>query len=154
MIVVITGGRDYTDGFMVRAVLDGLNAQFDPLIVYHGGAKGADRFAAMWADDAGVEAKLFTADWEKHGKAAGPIRNEQMLADAILNSTFEEDAPIVLAFKNGFDRTLETGGTEHMCLIARLADVTVVTIERLLDGYEDHPRIYKHPEASDQESFL
>jgi len=63
-----------------------------------GGAKGVDQCGAKWAyfyPEQGVryhnpvlEIKItnFPADWDKHGKAAGHIRNKQMAdyADALL----------------------------------------------------------------------
>lgn len=46
--------------------------------VVHGGAKGIDAAADDWAVVHWVPAKVFPADWKKHGKAAGPIRNAEM----------------------------------------------------------------------------
>lgn len=54
--------------------------------VVNGGASGVDAQAWSWATLAGLPVKPFPADWGKHGKAAGPIRNRQMAeyADALL----------------------------------------------------------------------
>jgi len=35
-----------------------------------------------WAEANGIEVARFPADWDTHGRAAGPIRNQQMLDEA------------------------------------------------------------------------
>jgi len=37
--------------------------------------QGADNFAERFARKYGIPIVIFHADWDKHGKAAGPIRN-------------------------------------------------------------------------------
>lgn len=59
-------------------------------VIIHGGCKGADMMADYIAKKLGFEVERFDAKWEEYGKAAGPIRNKQML---------EEGKPdLVLAF--------------------------------------------------------
>lgn len=54
--------------------------------VVSGGARGVDKSGEWAADYFDIPVKLFPADWNKHGHAAGPIRNKQMAeyADALL----------------------------------------------------------------------
>lgn len=59
----------------------------------HGGASGADTHAGHWCVFRAIPCRVFEARWEEHGKAAGPIRNELMLAD------FRPD--LVVAFRGG-----------------------------------------------------
>lgn len=47
--------------------------------IIHGGCRGADEGAGEWAASEGVKTIVCPADWKKHGKAAGPIRNREML---------------------------------------------------------------------------
>ena len=51
-----------------------------------GGAMGVDNEGAHWASHHDVPVKYFRPDWNKHGKAAGPIRNQEMAkyADVLL----------------------------------------------------------------------
>ncbi len=76
----------------------------------HGGAKGADALGARWAAENSVETVVVPADWETHGKAAGPIRNAKMLR---LYYTY-----MVVAFPGG-------SGTRDMIAKARAASVIV-----------------------------
>lgn len=83
-------------------------------VLIHGDARGADRIADEWAKEALVEIEKYPADWKKHGKAAGPIRNRQML---------KKGRPdYVIAFPGG-------KGTADMVDIAKKAGVEVLVIE-------------------------
>jgi hypothetical protein len=54
--------------------------------VVSGGASGVDTAGENFANIVDIEIERFPADWNTHGKAAGPIRNKQMAeyADALL----------------------------------------------------------------------
>lgn len=82
--VLVCGGRDYPGRATVVATLDDLAARYGSLHVIEGGARGADRFAYDWAMSVGPDKcgwlSHMPAEWTKHGKAAGPIRNAEMLA--------------------------------------------------------------------------
>jgi hypothetical protein len=82
MKTIIAGGRHYELTSEDKAWLDTL-----PITeVVCGGANGADDGGRLWAKSKGIPVKFFIADWNKHGKAAGPIRNQLMAeyADAIV----------------------------------------------------------------------
>jgi hypothetical protein len=59
---------------------------FDITEVVSGTAKGADTLGEFYAAEYDIPCKLFPPDWDKYGKAAGPIRNGQMkdYADAAI----------------------------------------------------------------------
>lgn len=120
MRVLVTGGRDYTNSSKVYVVLDGLNDDATVNGGYgaitelaQGGARGADTLARGWAAFMDIRQQTFMADWDKHGKSAGPIRNQQMLDE------FKPD--LVVAFPGG-------KGTAHMVSIARKAGVEVIEV--------------------------
>lgn len=54
--------------------------------IVSGGAMGVDFCGEVYAKKAELPLTVMKADWEKHGKAAGPIRNSQMAeyADALI----------------------------------------------------------------------
>lgn len=53
--------------------------KINPTLVITGGAAGADDVAVTWAKNHGVPYKVYPAEWALYGKAAGPIRNAEML---------------------------------------------------------------------------
>ena len=82
--LIIAGTRSFNNYEMLRdAVFAALLEQarwtygFSAEIV-SGGAPGADTLAVTLATAHKWPFKIFPADWEKHGRAAGPIRNKQM----------------------------------------------------------------------------
>ncbi len=74
LAVVVAGGRDYRITEADEAWLDTLPIRE----VVSGGASGADAGGEAWAKKRGIPIKRFPADWNTHGRAAGPIRNRQM----------------------------------------------------------------------------
>lgn len=113
MRVLVCGGRDYADEKGLRLVLDAMHKTLPFTLLIHGAASGADHLAAQWALRKGIALKAYPADWKLHGRAAGPIRNEQMLA---------AQPDKVIAFPGG-------RGTAHMVGIARKAGVQVITVD-------------------------
>ncbi len=77
MKVLVCGGRDYDDYAKVRDVLSQLFPW--PTQIIEGGADGADNLAKIWARGQGISVHTFKAQWDKYGKAAGMIRNKEML---------------------------------------------------------------------------
>lgn len=57
-----------------------------PTEIVSGGASGIDQAGEAYAELHGRPIKRFLADWAKHGRSAGPIRNKEMAeyADALL----------------------------------------------------------------------
>jgi hypothetical protein len=106
--ILVCGGRDFGDAGLLSRALDAFSGTDVELC--HGGARGADAMAGEYAKRRGWAVRVFPADWRKHGKAAGPIRNRHMLAE------FKPD--IVVAFPGG-------RGTDDMMRISRKAGVMV-----------------------------
>ena len=87
MRILVCGGRDFTDKEFIYKHLnedfgphsDGDNYRTDQTTIITGGASGVDTIAHEWAKEVGCKTEVYPADWEKYGKAAGPIRNKQML---------------------------------------------------------------------------
>src|SRR4051812_12062124 len=74
--VLVCGSRSWQDRDAIYNFLAFLTP--DNLVI-HGGAKGADTIAGEAAERRGARVRVFPADWGKHKRAAGPIRNAQML---------------------------------------------------------------------------
>lgn len=76
MKILVTGSR-HRPAIDVQRVLDRYVDAVSELVV--GDATGADEAAREWASMHDVKFSEFTADWQANGKAAGPIRNQQMV---------------------------------------------------------------------------
>lgn len=88
--VLVTGSRDHEDEWLVHTMLDRFRGADPEVLVAHGAQRGADHFALTWANQHLQPRAEFPPNWNKYGKAAGPIRNRQML------HTIQPD--LVLAF--------------------------------------------------------
>jgi hypothetical protein len=97
--VAIVGSRDYPDRGAVSRYMGELQMTAWDSIIVSGGAQGPDTWAVEDAEDLGLHAEVFKADWPKHGRAAGMIRNTQIV----------ERCDRVVAFWDGISKgTLDT----------------------------------------------
>jgi hypothetical protein len=78
--VLVTASRTWPFPEMVWAELDTLHRVADEMVVVHGHCpRGGDAHASAWCDERGVVEERHPADWKQFGRAAGPIRNLQMV---------------------------------------------------------------------------
>jgi len=84
MKVIIAGSRTISDFFVVKTAIE--KSGFEITEVVSGNAAGVDRLGERWAVQNNILITKFPADWNKHGKAAGFIRNREMAeyADALI----------------------------------------------------------------------
>ena len=76
MKVIIAGSRGITDyDFICLCVQESC---FDIREVVSGTARGVDQLGERWAKENGIPVAKFPADWDKHKKAAGYVRNTDM----------------------------------------------------------------------------
>ena len=110
MILIIAGGRDFTDYELVKEKVDFYLQNVDKrdVIIVSGCARGADSLGERYAHENAMELWKFPADWDKHGKAAGHIRNAEMA----------EVATHLIAFPGG-------RGTKNMIETAKKKGLTV-----------------------------
>ena len=120
MKVLVTGGRD----FNLPSAVDQELTALQPTMSVVGDARGADYLARQWAVVHGVRHVVYAAEWQVHGKAAGPIRNGKMLT---------EKPDLVLAFPGG-------RGTADMVRQARAAGVAVREVKPTWSGSSDPRR--------------
>lgn len=116
MRILVCGSRDFTDILFLGKILDDIiyeRSEYFNTTIIEGGAKGADYLGKLYAKARYCNHVQYPADWNKHGKAAGFIRNQQML---------DEGKPdLVVAFKGGT-------GTADMVRRARKAGVEVLEV--------------------------
>lgn len=115
MRVLICGGRDFNNFDQVKKVMDDIHARTSVELVISGKARGADSLGEKWAIENNIPVDPYPANWNDHGKAAGPIRNQQML---------DEGKPdLVVAFPVG-------NGTRDMINRSKRANVRVFEVQR------------------------
>lgn len=86
MKLVVSGTRHLNDyGLFCQALEESgfLQTLNGVECIIQGDATGVDKLAARWADEHEVPKITKKADWNEHGKAAGPIRNGEMIEYAI-----------------------------------------------------------------------
>lgn len=98
--VIIAGGRNFTDKEKLFATMDKLLSRTrDDITVACGKARGADTLGEEYAKNRGYSIAYYPADWDRHGRAAGFVRNIEMA----------QNADALVAFWDGQSR-----GTKHM----------------------------------------
>jgi hypothetical protein len=128
MRLLVCGGRTFGDVPLAYRVLDRIHKKCLLTTVIEGDAPGADRIAGRWARNNKIADLKFKADWDNYGKAAGAIRNQQMLDEG------KPDA--VLAFPGG-------RGTQNMCDKALAAGVKVLKVNMVGRSWEMVPYLGK-----------
>lgn len=108
--VLVCGDRNWSDKALIRGYLAGMKID----VVIEGEARGADRFGFLVARELRIDVLPFPAKWDEYGRAAGVIRNQQML---------DEGKPtLVLAFH---DNIYSSKGTKDMVKRANKANIPV-----------------------------
>ena len=114
LVVLVCGGRNYFDKNRVDKILSAIHNRYIIDRLVQGGQNGADYLAKKWALKNNIDQVEYKADWEKHGRAAGPRRNKQMLQT--------EDPDLIIAFPGG-------KGTDNMISISRAANKKILIIK-------------------------
>ncbi len=126
MRILVTGSRvwnreDLVRGAIHQYLVDQGAADIADVVIIHGACPtGADLHAARWASDFDVRQETYPANWGQHGKAAGPIRNQQMV---------DAGADVCLAFPLGASR-----GTRDCMARARKAGIPVKSYDWMPPG--------------------
>ena len=113
MKVLVCGSRHFNDYALLKETLDGITGITK---IIHGAARGADTLAGQYGERAEIPVQAFPADWGTHKRAAGPIRNIQMLK--------EGKPDLVVAFMGPNSR-----GTKHMVTIAQKQGVETIIVD-------------------------
>lgn len=111
MRVLVCGSRHFKDKNLMEKILK----QWNITAIIEGEAKGADTLARQWAEENNICVIKFPADWDKYGKAAGMIRNSQMIKEG------KPDLVVAFLFPN-------SRGTKHMISIAEKAQIEVYVV--------------------------
>ncbi|MCF8140631.1 MAG: DUF2493 domain-containing protein [Cyanobium usitatum Tobar12.5m-G36] len=107
LVIAAGGGRDLA--WSQQRVAAELLARSGGRLVHlllHGGARGADAAIGRAAQQLGWSALVMPAQWQLHGRAAGPIRNRALLEQAIARAIAHSSpgsitSVLVVAFPGG-----------------------------------------------------
>ena len=107
LVIAAGGGRDLA--WPQQRVAAELLARSSSRLVHlllHGGARGADAAIGRAAQQLGWSALVMPAQWQRHGRAAGPIRNRALLEQAIARAVAHSSpgcltSVLVVAFPGG-----------------------------------------------------
>ena len=104
--VVIGGTRYFSDYELLCSFVDKclMNQKGKDITIISGGCRGTDKLGERYAKERGYKLEVFTAEWDKLGKKAGVIRNEEMVISA----------DYVIAFWDG-----ESRGTYNLLTLAK-----------------------------------
>lgn len=83
--ILIAGSREYDNYEEAEAVLDALvkdHVGECDIVILSGSCRGADMIGERYAEQHRFEIKRYPADWKRYGRAAGSIRNEEMVRAA------------------------------------------------------------------------
>lgn len=112
---IVAGGRDFNDIDKLKKSCGATFEFFDEVEIVSGMAAGADTLGLEYFKKLGYDITEFPADWEKYGRAAGPIRNREML-----DYVKDKENPMLIAFWDA-----KSHGTYNMIKIAREAGIEV-----------------------------
>jgi len=101
MKLAIIGSRTFNDYNKLKTILEPYRSKIT--LVVSGAAKGADSLGEQWAKEFNIQTLIFPADWNKHGKRAGFIRNEDII----------KNCDVCIAFWDGVSKG--TGHSLSLC---------------------------------------
>lgn len=113
MKVIVAGGRKFNNYNLLKTTLNNILSNKTDIEIVSGTANGADKLGERYAEQYNYHIKKFPAEWDKYGKSAGYIRNEEMAkyADALV------------AYWDGISK-----GTRHMIDLAEKHNLKVRVI--------------------------
>lgn len=79
--IIVAGSRTFNDYALLEDRLNFFLSECKPVIVC-GEAKGADSLGRKYAEEHNIAIASYPADWNKYGKRAGYLRNEEMAVNA------------------------------------------------------------------------
>ena len=107
LVIAAGGGRDLAWSHQrIAAELLARTGGRPVHLLLHGGARGADAAIGRASQQLGWSALVMPAQWQLHGRAAGPIRNRELLEQAIAraeahSSPGYQASVLVVAFPGG-----------------------------------------------------
>lgn len=143
MKILVCGGRHFNNYNVLEMIIDNIltHKYVDDIEIVSGGCAGADKLGEKYAKLNNFPIKVFPANWTKYGKAAGPIRNKEMV-DYIK----QYNDSLVMAFTSK-----NTKGTQNTVALAKKANIPVIEIP--YDINEDTYELFEGIRKSDDGTY-
>ena len=129
--VIVAGSRTYSDADRIFSCLDKAFEEIKSKMqepceftIVSGGCRGVDMVGEQYAKTHGLGLARFPAQWDKYGRGAGPIRNEEMLEFA----SEKDKVPYLIAFWD-----YKSSGPRGIIALARNKRIPV-RIEKIVSG--------------------
>ena len=113
--IITAGSRDFNNYDLLKTTVENIIIyEIEPggisnIKIISGTARGADRLGEQFAKQFHYDVVRFPANWDRFGKSAGYIRNEEMAKYAVEDG----NRGVLVAFWDG-----ESRGTKHMIDLA------------------------------------
>lgn len=117
MRLLVCGDRNWKNYNIIHNILKNIH----PSVIIQGEARGVDSLAKRAAEELGVKVLSFPAEWNRYGRAAGPIRNEKMLK--------EGKPDMVIAFHNDITKSK---GTKNCLIQAKKMGIPTILVEEVI----------------------
>lgn len=115
MIIAICGGRHWTNGDVIDDFLSLLT--HSGTLVVTGDCRGVDWYVGKYCHERDIPCRRKKADWDRYGRAAGPIRNKKILD--------EYKPKVVVAFHDDIENSK---GTKDMLNQAKSRGIPTILI--------------------------
>jgi len=116
-----TGGRDDADIVLFNFVMARTQAMFPIGKIIQGDARGYDTLGKLWGMQNRKAVQTLPARWKTLGNAAGPVRNDLMIA-----ALLKEPCPLVIGFPGG-------SGTADMLMKTDMNNIPYIAVGDMLD---------------------
>jgi len=123
----VIGSKSFTDYELFKSkisqIVKKLQAKYSKIVFVSGGGKDADSFARKYAKENAIEIIEFIPDWDKLGKSAGFIRNQDIV----------DKSDLLVAFWDG-----KSKGTLHSMKKMNIKQQNRLIIVRTINKVEDN----------------
>lgn len=120
MKILVCGGRHFNNYSVLNWVMTNVIAvaDTDDVEIVSGHCVGADQLGERYAQENNMAVKIFSPNWTAYGRAAGPIRNKQMV-----DYVSQDKNSLVVAFVSPNSK-----GTKGTIAMAKKANIPVIEI--------------------------
>lgn len=145
--ILITGSREWDDVDLIHRVLEEYVGSCDVTLVSGHCPSGADVICENFAYNVGWDVELYPAEWDKYSRAAGPLRNYEMVmngADVCLAFIRNRSKGATMTAKLAQDTHIETRIFHYLDFRRAVVNAEMELINRRRRQIHVHSALYYH----------